>query len=42
MTFLEVALSIGLVLGAGLAGCAFGYCEKKINKMRYSDEQRVF
>ena len=42
MTFLEVVESIGLLVGAGLAGYTFGYCEKKLNEMRYMDEQRVF
>lgn len=42
MTFLEILECIGLLGGAGLAGYAFGYCEKKLNEMRYADEQRVF
>ena len=38
MTFLEIVLSIGLILGAGLAGYAFGYCEKKLNEINTREQ----
>lgn len=39
MTTLEILACIGLLGGAGLAGYAFGYCEKKINDRRVKNEQ---
>ena len=42
MSFLEVVECIVLLIAAGTIGYSIGYCEKKFNEMRFSDEQRIF